>query len=84
MASRDIEHFLRTEDFLSFYTFFKRFTYLFAYLGAVVGLSCCTGISLVAGLGYSCSVWAFHCGGFSCCGAQVLGLAGSVAVAHGL
>jgi len=54
---------------------FLRFTYLFAYFLAVVGLSCCTGISLVAAGRYSCSVWASHCGGFSCCGAQVLGLA---------
>ena len=30
------------------------------------------------------SAWASHCVGFSCCGAQVLGHAGSVVEAHGL
>ena len=30
------------------------------------------------------SAWASHCIGFSCCGAQVLGHAGSVVAAHGL
>ena len=32
----------------------------------------------------SCSAWASHHGGFSCCGAQALGTRASVIVAHGL
>ena len=32
----------------------------------------------------SCGVWAFHCGGFFCCGAQALGTQASIAVSHGL
>ena len=35
-------------------------------------------------LGLRCSVWASHCGGFSCCGAWALGMWASVVVAHGL
>jgi len=38
----------------------------------------------MAGLPFSCSVWASHCSGFSCCKAQALELGGSVVVAHGL
>ena len=39
------------------------------FILAVLGLSCCTGLSLAAlGRGYSgCGAWASHCGGFSCC-----------------
>ena len=36
------------------------------------------------GLLFSCSVWAAHCSGFSCCRTQALELIGSVVVAHGL
>ena len=36
------------------------------------------------GLLSSCGVQAFHCSGFSCCRAQALGHAGSVALVHGL
>ena len=36
------------------------------------------------GLLCSCGVWAFHCGGFSCCRAWALGMQASVAVAHGI
>ena len=32
----------------------------------------------------SCSAWAFHCDGFSSCGARALGMQASVVVAHGL
>ena len=32
----------------------------------------------------TCGVWASHCSGFSCCGAQALGTQASVVVAHGL
>ena len=41
----------------------------------MLGLCCCMGFSLVAVSGdcYAAVVcWASHCGGFSCCGAQVL------------
>ena len=31
-----------------------------------------------------CGVWASHCSGFSCCGAQAIGTWASVVVAHGL
>ena len=34
--------------------------------------------------GYSCSVWASYCGGFSCCRAQVLGTWALIVVAPGL
>ena len=37
-----------------------------------------------AALGLRCGVRASHCGGFSCCGAQALGVRASVVVAHGL
>ena len=36
--------------FLFTFFFFLRFTYLLACFLAVVGLSCCTGVSLVAGV----------------------------------
>ena len=47
------------------------------------------GLHFIAGLSklqwartaLCCDVWAAHCSGFSCCGAQALGLAGSIAVA---
>ena len=37
-----------------------------------------------AGATLRCSVWASHCGGFSCCGAWGLGAQASVVVARGL
>ena len=45
---------------------------------AALGLWCCSWAFS------SCSVWASHCNGFSCCRAQALGHAGSVVVVHGL
>ena len=47
---------------------------------AAPGLRCCVGFSVVevSGGHSSCGVQASHCGGFSCCGAQALGLVGSV------
>ena len=40
---------------------------------------------VVASGGYSCcSAWVSHCGDFSCCGAQALGMQASVVVARGL
>ena len=43
-------------------------------------------VSLVARAGATlrCGVRASHCGGFSCCGAQALGMRASVVVASGL
>ena len=38
----------------------------------------------LAVLGLCCRAWASHCSGFSCCGAQALGVQASVAVARGL
>ena len=35
------------------------------------------------GLLSSCSAWASHCGGFSCCRAQALGARASVVSTHG-
>ena len=45
---------------------------------AVLGLRCC------AWAFSSCGAEAFHCGGFSSCGAPALGAWASVVVAHGL
>ena len=44
------------------------------------------GLSLVAASRaiLRCSVWASHCGDFSCCRAWALGARASVVVAHGL
>ena len=36
-----------------------------------LGFRCCVGFSIIAA-----SVWASHCSGFSCCGAQALGRMG--------
>ena len=43
-------------------------------------------LSLVVASGATlpCGVWASHCGGFSCCGAQALGARASVVAARGL
>ena len=63
----------------SFFVVVGFFKYLFIYLVlAVLGLRCC------AQAFSSCSAWASHCGGFSCCGAQTLGAQSSVVVACGL
>ena len=56
-------------------SFFKKNKFIYLFL-AVLGLCCCTGISLVVesrGPLSSCDAWASHCNGFSCYGAQVLG-----------
>ena len=44
----------------------------------LLGFCCCVGFSLAAESGgYSLvSVWASHCNGVSCCGAQALGYSG--------
>ena len=51
--------------------------FLFWGAGSYDGFCCCTGFSLVVAsrLLSSCSVWASHCGGFSC-GARALGCVG--------
>ena len=48
--------------------------YNFIYLFSVLGLHCCRLFSSCGerGLLSSCSAWASHCSGFSCCGAQAL------------
>ena len=40
---------------------------------ALLGLHCCKSF-------FICSAQASHCGGFPCCGAQALGVLGSVVV----
>ena len=52
---------------------------------AVLGLHCCMSFSpaVASGGSSSCSVWASHYSGFSCCWAQALGVRASV-VARGL
>ena len=68
------------------FRFFKNLIYLFFFFG-------CIGSSLLragflqlrrAGATLHGSAQAFHCSGFSCCGAWGLGVWASVAVAHGL
>ena len=57
---------LETYSLLLLLLFFKRGIYLLV----VVGLPCCGwAFSSRRGLLQSFSAWAFHCGGFSCCGA---------------
>ena len=61
---------------------------LFICLSLIVsGLHCCVqSFSSCSEQGQlsSSGAWASHCSGFSCCGAQALGHAGSVVAAHGL
>ena len=66
------------------YYSFIRFKKLFT---VALGIHCCTqafSSSSEWWLLSSCSVWASHCGGFSCCKAQVLGTWASAVVACGL
>ena len=68
-------------------SFLKKFIYLFYLLLAALGLCCCArAFSKLwrAGATLHCGARASHCGGFSCCGAQALGMQASVAVARGL
>ena len=65
----------------------NKFIYLFIYFWLRRVFVAVCGLSLVAASGGStlcCSVWASHCGGFSCCRAQALGTRASVVVARGL
>ena len=68
-----------------FYFFINLFI-LFILVLAVLGLHCCMGFLQLQRVGATlhCSAWASHCGGFSYCRAQTLGMRASVAVAHGL
>ena len=66
--------------YILFYFYFLNFIYV--WLRWVFIAAC--GLSLVASGGYSCSAWASHCGGFSCCGAWTLGTWASVVAARGL
>ena len=60
-------------------SFFKKI-YLFIYLSGCIGSSLlCVGFLYLQRAGAT-----LRCGGFSCCGAQVLGVRASVAVARGL
>ena len=61
------------------------FILLFLFFGCI-GSSLLRGLSLgvAAGATLSCSAWASHCGGFSCCRARALGTQASVVVTHGL
>ena len=78
---RDVEH---TGQAWGIF-FFNKLIYLFL---VALGLRCC------AQAFSSCSEWGLlfvvvhrlliHCGGFSCCGAQAVGVRASVVVAHGL
>ena len=64
----------------------NKFIYFILFL-AVLGLHCCVQAFLWlwrVEATLHCSVQAFHCGGFSCCGAQGLGARASVVVAHRL
>ena len=60
--------------------------YLFVYLWLHWVFVAARGLSLVAvrRATLCCGVWASHCGGFSCCGAQALDAWALVVVAHGL
>ena len=53
------------------------FIYLFIFINLVIYL-------FLAALGLHCGAWASHCGGFSCCGAWVLGTWASVVVTRRL
>ena len=61
------------------------FNLIFLFL-AELGLHSCVNFSLVVASGgyFRCNAQAFHRGGFSCWGAQALGMWASVAVAPGL
>ena len=62
--------------------FFNTFIYFFIF-GCIESLLLCAGFLWLqrAGATLHCSERAFHCGGFSCCGARALGTLTSVDVA---
>ena len=66
---------------------FLKFIYLIYLFLTVLGLHCCAWAFSSCGeqrLLFVAGVWASHCSGFSCCGAQALGVLASVVVARGL
>ena len=66
------------------YELFKK---IYLFILGVLGLHCCTqafSSCRERGLLSSCSAWASHRGGFSCCGAQALDTQASVVAAQGL
>ena len=69
-----------------YFFFLNKFIYLFIYFGLHLGLCCCAGFLQLqrAGATLRCGARAFHCGGFSCCGARALGTQASVVAARGL
>ena len=67
---------------LSIIIIFSFFLFIYLLLAAL-GLHCCTWAFFSCseqGLFSSFGAQAFHCGGFSCCGAQALGTRASVVV----
>ena len=73
--------FTESSVFLHFYLFY----YLFTYLWLLWVFAASHGLFPVEpSKGYSCHVRASHCGGFSRCGARVLGSQASVVAALGL
>ena len=75
---------LRVGNLLLFYFDMCILLHLFM---AVLGLCCRTRVFSSCtewGPLSSCGMWASHCGGLSCCEAQVLGIDASVVAAHGL
>ena len=65
--------------------FFYNFIYLFIF-GCAVSLLLCKGFlqSQQAGATIHCGATTSHCGGFSCCAVQALGMGASVVTVHGL
>ena len=64
-----------------FFFLINLFIYLFL---AVLGLCCCAQAFSSCGTTLHCGARASHCGDFSCCGAQALGVWASVVVARRL
>ena len=64
----------------------NRILFIYFIFGCIGSSLLHTGFSLVAvsGATLCCGVQASHFGGFSCCGARILGVRASVVVAHGL
>ena len=70
----------QSQTLVFFFLLFKTFS--IDLILTVLGLCCCTQALSSCGerrLLSTCTVWASHCGGFSCCGVRA-----SVVMAHGL
>ena len=65
---------------LAFFFFFLIYFWLHWVFVAVGGLS----LVAASRATLRCGVWTYHCGGFSCCGAEALSAWASVVVARGL